>query len=77
MSCYMFKEITMPNGQHYNLTSPTRTSVKSIYSVRIAALVFLVVQLALGGCAKKYLQPAALDPSDAVVIIRSSGMPIT
>ena len=50
--------------------------MKSMQNVRIVVLSFLAVQLALGGCASKYLEPAVPDPGDAVIIIRSSGMPM-
>ena len=66
----------MPSEQHRNLTSSPRTSMKSMQNVRIVVLSFLAVQLALGGCASKYLEPAVPDPGDAVIIIRSSGMPM-
>ena len=45
-------------------------------SIRIVVLSFFAVQLALSGCASKYLEPAVPDPGDAVMLIRSSGMPM-
>ena len=66
----------MPSEQHCSLTNSLWAPIKSMQNVRIVALSFLAVQLVLAGCASKYLEPAVSDPGDAVVIIRSSGMPM-
>lgn len=66
----------MPRKQHINLTGTSRNPVKLLQNARLVAGCLLAVLLALGGCAQKYMEPAVSDPSDAVLVIRSNGMPM-